>query len=177
MDLQPTLENDLVMLRPMKENDLEPLYLVASDPLIWDQHRFKRHIRSEFEKFFDECILSKGALVIIDKLNNQIIGSSRYMSIQGFPNGLEIGGTFMAREYWGKAYNGTIKKLMLEYALQFVEYVLFYVHKDNVRSQRAVEKLNGLKISASEFTEIPQKSEDHLRYLVCSQCGPNLKFP
>ena len=36
MNLQPTLENDLVILRPLRESDFEALYEVAKDPLIWD---------------------------------------------------------------------------------------------------------------------------------------------
>ena len=177
MDLQPTIENDLVLLRPVNENDLEPLFQVASDPLIWSQHRFKRYLRSEFEAFFDEMIFSKSSLVIIDQSNGHIIGSSGFKRIDGFTEGLEIGGTFIARNYWGGPFNRTVKKMMIDHALQYVDYVLFHVHKTNIRSQKAVEKLNGLKISNVDFKQIPLKSEDHLRYLVCNHCGPGLHEP
>ena len=52
MDLQPTLENDLVLLRPLNHNDLEDLYEVAKDPLIWEQHHSNRFDRHEFDLFF-----------------------------------------------------------------------------------------------------------------------------
>lgn len=177
MELQPTIENDLVLLRPVNEDDLEPLFQVASDPLIWNQHRFKRYLRSEFETFFNEMIRSKSALIIKDQLNGHIIGSSGFKKITGFTDGLEIGGTFIARDYWGSLYNRTVKKMMINHALHYVDYVLFHVHKANIRSQKAVEKLNGLKVSSSEFKQIPLKSKDHLRYLICNQCGPDLQEP
>ena len=174
MDLQPTIQNDLVLLRPLNKDDFEPLFQVARDPLIWSQHRFKRYLRSEFEAFFDEIIISQSTLIIIDQSNGQIIGCSGFKRIDGFTEGLEIGSTFIARKYWGSAYNRTVKKMMINHALRYVDYVLFHVHKNNIRSQKAVEKLNGLKISSTDFKQIPLKSQDHLRYLVCNQCGPGI---
>lgn len=37
-ELQPTLHGDLVSLRPLRPDDLDALYAVASDPLVWEQH-------------------------------------------------------------------------------------------------------------------------------------------
>ena len=49
-DLQPTLENDLIQIVPLKETDFEALYAVASDPLIWEQHPNKdRYQRAVFQ--------------------------------------------------------------------------------------------------------------------------------
>ena len=39
LNLQPEiLEDDLTKLIPLQESDLDTLYKVASDPLIWEQH-------------------------------------------------------------------------------------------------------------------------------------------
>jgi len=71
LDLQPTLENELIILRPLSENDFESLYQVAKDPLIWEQHPSKdRYRRDAYADFFKESIASKGALLIIDKASN-----------------------------------------------------------------------------------------------------------
>lgn len=68
-NLQPYLENDLVILRPLRESDFEDLYKLASDSKIWEQHQNKnRHTRKAFTRFFKEAIDSKGALLIIDKI-------------------------------------------------------------------------------------------------------------
>ena len=37
-ELQPTIENDLVLLLPLTSADVEKLYSVASEPLLWKQH-------------------------------------------------------------------------------------------------------------------------------------------
>jgi RimJ/RimL family protein N-acetyltransferase len=52
-DLQPTLENELLSLRPLRPEDFHDLYAVASDPLIWEQHPSSGRYQDEvFRKFF-----------------------------------------------------------------------------------------------------------------------------
>lgn len=83
MNLQPTLENDLIILRPLKENDFDVLYEVANDPLIWEQHpQNDRHKRAVYSEFFEDSMKSKGALIVIDKLSNSIIGSTRFKPVK-----------------------------------------------------------------------------------------------
>lgn len=79
INLQPTLENENVLLRPLLESDFEKLYDVASDPKVWEQHPNKnRYKREIFEKFFEGAVLSQGAFVIIDKSSGEVAGSTRY---------------------------------------------------------------------------------------------------
>src|SRR5580698_8894359 len=119
-NLQPYLENDLLILRPIREKDFEDLFQIASDPLIWEQHsskdRFKKQV---FEAFFNEAVDSKAAFTVISRATGEIIGSTRFHSIQGLANTLEIGWTFLDRKYWGGRFNTSLKKLMMDYAFQF----------------------------------------------------------
>ena len=142
INLQPFLENDIVVLRPLAQLDFNSLYTIASDPLIWEQHQNKdRHIRVNFTKFFNESIAAKGALVIIDAKTEKIIGSSRFKIRDESQSVVEIGWSFLDRKYWGGDYNREFKKLMINYALQYCKYVVFYVNAMNFRSLKAMEKL------------------------------------
>src|SRR5712672_2588722 len=97
-DLQPNLENHLLILRPLKEKDFENLYKVASDPLIWEQHPEKDRCQKKvFEIFFSEAVNSAGAFAVIDKRTGQIIGSTRFHLVKETENAIEIGWTFLAR--------------------------------------------------------------------------------
>jgi RimJ/RimL family protein N-acetyltransferase len=140
-DLLPTLENNWIFIRPMRDEDFEPLRLVASDPLIWEQHPEDRYKPEVFTAFFHEAMSTGGALIIIDKQTNEIIGTSRYRAASGVDNAVEIGWTFLARKYWGGHYNGMIKSLMIDHAFQFYNDIIFHIHHLNIRSQRSVEKL------------------------------------
>lgn len=146
-DLQPTLSGELIAIRPLQASDFDDLHDVASDPLIWQQHPcHDRWMEDQFAAFFAESLASKGALVVIDLKTNRVIGSSRYFGYDRDLSEIEIGWTFLARAYWGGTYNAALKRLMLRHAFRFVGSVIFLVSTENVRSQRAVEKLGASKI-------------------------------
>jgi RimJ/RimL family protein N-acetyltransferase len=147
IELQPTLKNEFVKLIPLMEEDFELLYQTASDPLIWEQHpdryRYKREV---FEKFFKGAIDSKGAFLVIDNKTGEVMGSSRYYDLDNDKKSIAIGYTFLARKYWGTAYNRAMKTLMLDHAFKLVEAVLFHIGENNIRSQKAIVKLGARKI-------------------------------
>lgn len=140
MNLQPTLSNDTLLLRPLEQEDHASLYAVAKDPLIWEQHPCDRYKPLEFKKFFAESMESNGTLVALEQASGSLIGSSRYAPVNGV-SAVEIGWSFLARSYWGGLYNASMKNLMINYAFQFVDRVLFHIDKTNIRSQKATQKI------------------------------------
>jgi len=145
-DLQPWLKGSLLELRPLCAEDFRDLYAVAADPLIWEQHPNKDRYREEvFRTFFREALESQGALVAIDCKDGRVIGSSRYHGYDEEKSEIEIGWTFLARSHWGGLYNREMKRLMLRHAFRFVNSVLFVIGPDNIRSQRAVEKIGAVR--------------------------------
>lgn len=146
-DYQPVLKGELVELRPLCTEDYDGLYSVAADPLIWKQHPVRtRHEEATFLSFFEESLESGGALVAVDVNSQQIIGSSRFHGYDEERSEVEIGWTFLARSHWGGRYNGEMKRLMLLHAFRFVRCVVFLVGLQNVRSQRAVERIGGVRV-------------------------------
>jgi RimJ/RimL family protein N-acetyltransferase len=145
-ELQPNLKGELIELRPLKPEDWDELFAVASDPLIWEQHPESDRYREDvFKVFFSEALESGGAFVVIDTKSQEIIGSTRYYGYDPAKSEIEIGWTFLARKYWGGRYNAEMKQLMLDHAFKFVENVVFYVGENNVRSQKAMEKLGAIR--------------------------------
>ncbi|ORA63564.1 GNAT family N-acetyltransferase [Mycobacteroides franklinii] len=138
---QPTLEGPTLTLRPLEEDDLEPLYRAASDPLVWAQHPSPdRYQRPVFEKWFTEALAAK-SLVIIDHSTGEMIGSSRFYEWDPNKREVAIGYTFIAREYWGGTVNAELKTLMLDYAFINADLVWFHVGATNLRSQKALAKI------------------------------------
>ena len=141
-DLQPTLTGDPIELRPLTREDFDPLFAAASDPLIWEQHpENDRYTRKVFQNYFDGAMESKGAFAIVDRKSGRIIGSSRYCNLNEAKGEVEIGWTFLERTFWGGTYNRELKFLMLGHAFRFVDRVLFVVGENNIRSQKALEKI------------------------------------
>ena len=146
-DFQPVLTGKLLELRPLRDEDFDDLFAVAADPLIWEQHPAKdRYQHEHFRIFFREALESGGTLIAIDRRDGRIIGSSGFQACDGGRSEVEIGWTFLARSHWGGRYNGEMKQLMLRHAFRLLDRVLFLVGLHNRRSQRAVEKIGGVRV-------------------------------
>ena len=165
-DLQPNLKGELIELRPLTSEDWDDLFSVASDPLIWEQHpESDRYKEDVFKIFFREALESRGAFVIIDK-SGRIIGSTRFYGYDPEKSEIEIGWTFLARKYWGGRYNRELKQLMLDHAFKFVESVIFYVGENNIRSQKATEKIGGVKNGMVEKVYGNRPPSLNVRYVI-----------
>jgi len=166
-DLQPHLKGELIDLRPLKPDDWKELFAVASDPFIWEQHpESDRHLEDVFKIFFSDALESRGAFVILDRMTQQIIGSTRFYGYDPEKSEIEIGWTFLARKYWGGRYNAEMKRLLLNHAFKFVENVVFFVGEDNVRSQKAMEKVGASKVGTATRAYGNRPPARNLKYVM-----------
>jgi RimJ/RimL family protein N-acetyltransferase len=150
-ELQPRLQGELIELRPLVAADFDALFAAASDPKIWEQHpESDRYQRDVFQTYFDSGMESGGAFVVMNRKTGKIIGSTRYARLDPERKQIEIGWTFLERSFWGGEYNGEMKQLMLDHAFRFVDRVVFTVGVNNMRSQRAVEKIGGSVVEKVE---------------------------
>lgn len=163
---QPILENELVKIRPLITSDFDDLFLIASDNDIWEQHPAKERSTLEgFTKFFEDAIATKSAFLIIEKATNEVIGTSRY-HLNEVENAIEIGWTFYAKKFWGGTFNKVIKHLMMEYAFQSFDYILFYIDENNLRSQKAVEKIGGKRVENIDNIALIKRSSADVIYCI-----------
>ncbi|HZH02417.1 MAG TPA: GNAT family N-acetyltransferase [Myxococcaceae bacterium] len=147
LDLQPTLTDDRVLLRPLQPGDFEALYAIASDPLIWEQHPNPlRYQRPVFETYFAGAIQSGGAFLVVEAATGSPMGSSRFYDHDPSARSVLIGYSFLGRRYWGGPSNRAVKTLMLDHAFRFVDHVFLHVGAENRRSQRAMEKLGAQRL-------------------------------
>ncbi len=162
--IQPLLSNSLVLLQPLQASDFEELYALASDPLVWEQHPNKERWKREvFENFFKGAMESKGAFKITERQTGKAIGSSRYYDFDEADNSILIGYTFFGKDYWGKGYNLSVKKLMLDYIFQYVGKVYFHIGAVNVRSQVAISRLGVTKVAEQSIAYFGEK--DNLNFV------------
>jgi N-acetyltransferase len=147
------LTGTLIELRPLMRSDFDALFEAASDPLIWEQHPDRdRYKRDVFREYFDGGIDSKGAFAIVERASGRIIGSSRYCNLKPAEHEVEIGWTFLQRQFWGGEYNRELKSLMLDHAFRFVDRVVFVVGENNLRSQRALQKIGARFLKEARLT-------------------------
>ncbi|MCU7647047.1 GNAT family N-acetyltransferase [Pseudomonas piscis] len=115
---------------------------------------------NETKRLHSQC-----ALVVLDRSNNQVIGSSRYYEFDEGKREVAIGYTFLARAKWGGGTNKELKDLMLTYAFQLVDTVWFHVDSQNLRSQRAMEKVGG-RLSHRATRQLIDRTQEYLLYKI-----------
>lgn len=164
VDIQPVLVGKKVILRPLKAQDFEALYAVASDPAIWAMHPFPdRYQRDVFEDFFEGAMASGGAFAVVDKHSGKIIGSTRLANYVAETSEIEIGWTFYATAYWRDGTNRQVKALLLSHIFPHVGTVVFRVGAKNLRSRTAVERL-GARLALEYPFEYDGRVYDYVRY-------------
>ena len=87
-------------------------------------------------------------MIAIDCNSGRVIGSSRFHGYNEEKSEIEIGWTFLARSHWGGIYNKEMKLLMLLHAFRFVNSVVFLIGPQNLRSQRAIETIGGVRVGS-----------------------------
>jgi len=181
MQLQPTLIGNSLVLTPLQPEDWPALAQAASDPLIWQLHPEPERYKAEvFRPVFDSGLASGSAFTIRDKHSGEVLGTTRYYELEpplagggdgssgdasaansdGDGGSVAIGYTFLVRSRWGGSTNTELKQLMLQHAFASVDTVWFHVGSENLRSQKAVQKL-GAVLSHSEIkapTGIPRET-------------------
>ncbi len=154
-DCQPTLDGARITVRPIATTDWVSMFAAAADPEIWVQHpATDRYTERVFRDYFDSAIECGSAFAFVDRQSGNVIGSSRYHGLESVTSEIEIGWTFLARDYWGGSYNSEIKQLMLEHAFLFVDTVVFWVGETNMRSRRAMEKIGGVLRDGVQIRDI-----------------------
>ncbi len=144
-DMRPCLVGSTLELRPITADDYAAVYAAASDPLIWEQHPDSQRWREDVFAEWWRRAMQDNALAVIDRATAKIIGSTRFLAYKG--DEVEIGWTFLARSHWGGWANGEMKRLMLEHAFrdERIERVVLLIGPDNIRSQKAAEKIGAVK--------------------------------
>ena len=146
-DLQPLLVGPRLTLRPLRADDLEPLWQVSKDPLIWALHPESHAPSAPASSASSSGRWPRAARSRSSTTRTgSVIGSSRFYDWDPGAREVAIGYTFLARRYWGGEANREMKRLMIEHALQQADCIWFHVATSNLRSRRAMEKI-GARLS------------------------------
>lgn len=149
------LSGQYVYLELLTAAHIPVLQQLANNEAIWE---FTRGILIDdnYDRNFDAYIglaLDKNALggqeafVIRQTADNAIIGMTRLYDINPKDKKLAIGYTWYVPAVWGRIHNKECKLLLLNYVFETLgcSRVEFHVAGQNLRSQKAVEKIGGVK--------------------------------
>ncbi|MFT3932349.1 MAG: GNAT family protein [Chitinophagaceae bacterium] len=149
------LRGKYVYLELLTEQHKDFLQNAARDERIWEftkAFQMDETYENQFDSYFSiamdkTAMHGQQAFVIKKVADNSIIGMTRFYEINPKDKRAAIGYTWYIPAVWGKVYNKECKLLMLQYIFETAGYnrAEFHVAHQNIRSQKAVEKIGGLK--------------------------------
>jgi RimJ/RimL family protein N-acetyltransferase len=147
-DFTINLQNENVLLRPVVWEDVEWFEKITGDKLLWVYFTSDLSEKDLLEKWVAVALTqiynkTRLAFTIIDKANNTIIGSTSFGSISPRDKRVEIGWTWLGKEFQGKGCNRIAKLLMLEYCFEKInlERVEFKTDVLNLPARKALQNL------------------------------------
>ena len=144
----PPLENDRVRLTLLDLSNYKHLLDIAaqkdlvqySPSRIETPEELKTFVQTAVDHYYHQKAIP---FIVYDKLKQAYAGCTRFMNIDWDNKVLEIGATWIGREFQGTGLNANMKFLMLQYAFETLNFekVEFRIDERNTRSRKAVEKL------------------------------------
>jgi RimJ/RimL family protein N-acetyltransferase len=143
-----TLENEHVLLRPVRAGDRAALRAIAMDPEIWRYFVMRIETDADFDAFFDLGIADQQAgrrvvYYITDKETGRGAGSMSFCNMAESDGRLEIGWSWLGRASQGKGVNRWAKFLMLRHAFEQMgaERVEFKTDRLNTQARRGLRNI------------------------------------
>jgi RimJ/RimL family protein N-acetyltransferase len=148
IDFNLTLQTDKILLRPLTPEDYISFEVITTDPEVWIYFTYDLSVKADLKRWIDIAVedfknKSRLPFTIIDKETDKIIGSTSFGSISYRDKRIEIGWTWITKEYQGTGVNNQIKYLMLRYAFEVYgfERVEFRTDVLNIRARKAFQRI------------------------------------
>ncbi len=149
------LKGEYVYLEHLHPEHIATLNALAKNERIWEYTRtllINETYEEQFEKYI-ACALDEKftggqkSFVIHETNTDRIIGMTRYYKLDASQKRVSVGYTWYIPDVWGKVHNKECKLLLLQYAFETLGFqrVEFEVAHQNIRSQKAVEKIGGIR--------------------------------
>lgn len=146
---EPTLlEGRHIRLEPLSLAHLDRLWEVASDQDLWRWMPTQVHTPAALRIYIEEALLGQTQgtttpFTTVERESGRVIGSTRYGNIDRAHRRMEIGWTWLGREWQRTAANTEAKYLMLHHAFETLGCVRVELKTDalNDRSRKAILRL------------------------------------
>lgn len=146
------MENRIAKLRPLNPDDYYDFLDIAFDESIW--YRTTNRIESEedLRDYVDNSIKEREdefryPLTIIDKRINRVAGCTSYANVSVKDKRVEIGWTWLGKEFQGTGLNKACKFLLLKNAFEYLGMERVELKTDvlNLQSRKAIMKIGAVE--------------------------------
>ncbi|WP_423149573.1 GNAT family N-acetyltransferase [Rubrolithibacter danxiaensis] len=183
-DKNISLETEHILLRPLEVTDADALSLVSKDDDNWTWFQQNLTDAQDVQAWVEESCKSrqknqKYPFLIIKKDGNKAIGSSSYLNISIKDERLEVGSTWLGKEFHSTGLNREAKFLLLSYAFEHLNIKRLEFKTDvlNIRSRKAILKMGAIEEGILRSHMITQggRRRDTIYFSILSSEWPEVK--
>ena len=150
-DKEIILDNPFVLLRPLQVTDVDNLLqIAASDKDLLQFSPLPIYTKELLKLYIEKAVNDRQNKIrysfsIFDKTKNAFAGSTSFLNISIVDRRLEIGSTWIGKEFQKTGLNRNCKHLLLSFAFDELNAVRveFKTDERNIQSRTAIEKIGG----------------------------------
>ena len=178
------LENEHLLLRPLTAEDRPGIQAIAMDPDIWTYFVSRVDTDEDFDAFFAAMLADQAAgrrvvFNIMDRASGRTAGSMSYGNMSEGDLRLEIGWSWLGRDFRGAGVNRWAKYLLLEHAFETLgaERVEFKTDVLNTRARAGLRNIGAVEEGVlRSFNPMPGgRRRDAIFYSVLRREWPDVK--
>jgi RimJ/RimL family protein N-acetyltransferase len=148
VDFNLILQTDKILLRPLISDDYISFEKLTIDKSMWNYFTSDLSVKEELYEWIVDALNdmknhTRLAFTIIDKTSRQPIGSTSFGNISSRDKRIEIGWTWICKEYQGTGVNNQIKYLMIKYVFEVLRYERVEIKTDvlNTSARKALRRI------------------------------------
>lgn len=179
-----TLETKIITLRPIQESDFDSFLQLAQDQEMWQYFALNLSEADQLKKFMNTAFQdidagTRIAFTILESSTGRIAGSTSLMNISLHDLRLEIGGSWLGKEFRGTQMNRHAKYAMMKYCFEElkIERVEFKTDVLNERAKQGLRKIGGIEegVFRSHMTMWNNRRRDSIYFSVIKNEWPEVK--
>jgi len=148
LDFNLILETVKVRIRPLNADDYKSFLRITNDESMWIYFTYDLSVESELKAWIGIALedlkkRNRLAFTIVEKATGNPIGSTSFGNISYRDKRIEIGWTWISREFQGKGVNNDIKYLMLKYIFETLGFERAEIKTDilNLPARKALQRI------------------------------------
>lgn len=161
------LEDDLVLLRPLQESDVENLLEISiNEPQTWKYSLVGADGKENLITYIQSAIKARESekefpFIVFDKKSQKYAGSTRFYDMQLKYKTLQLGYTWYGSAFRGTGLNKHCKFLLLQFAFETlgIERVEFRADNNNEQSIAAMKSI-GCKVEGVLRSHMPTSDKN-----------------
>jgi len=183
LNCQIELENEKVLLVPFTKEKAQELKSIIFDDTIWNFMGIYISTEEDFQNYISDTLSLQSKIaysfLIINKLTNEIAGSTRFGNINFSSQKAEIGWTWLGKKFQGTGLNRACKFELLKYGFEEIglRRIQFSADLENLKSQKAIERLGATKegVFRNNYIDSLGNSKDDVYYSIIKEDWEKIK--